>query len=63
MSCNCRNSLKVRNLMTVDNGRVAENVSDADVNEKTDRKTKLKILREMWEEAKRKKSNSEKKSD
>lgn len=49
--------------MTVDNGRVAENVSDADVNEKTDRKTKLKILREMWEEAKRKKSNSEKKSD
>lgn len=58
MSCNCRNSLKVRNLMTVDNGRVAENVSNADVNEKTDRKTKLKILQEMWEEAKRKKNGS-----
>jgi len=63
MSCNCRKSITVRNLVTAESGKGGANASNADVNEKTDRKTKLKILREMWEEAKRKKSNSEKKSD
>lgn len=60
MGCNCRKSITVRNLMTVENGNDTKSVSNADVNETTDRKTKLKILQEMWEEAKWKKNETKK---
>lgn len=59
MGCNCRKILEVKNIMDIGTGNSAKKAeSNASVNEKTDRKEKIRILREMWEAAKRKKNES-----
>lgn len=59
MGCDCRKSLGVRHIMTVGDNNAPKNAdSNSNVNETTDRKEKLKVLREMWEAAKKKKEES-----
>ena len=57
MRCKCRNTMPVRRLSPGPAGN-PDAGSSAKVNETPDRKDKLKVLKEMWEEAKRKKSES-----
>ena len=59
MGCNCRKILEVKNIMDIDIGNVTKKAeSNASVNEKTNRKEKIRVLREMWEAAKKKKNES-----
>lgn len=60
MGCNCRKSLGVRHIMTVKSKDSSKNSdSNANVNETTDKKEKLRVLHEMWEAAKKKKEESQ----
>jgi hypothetical protein len=59
MGCNCRKSLEVKNIMSINTGNAPKSAgTTANVNERTDKKEKIRVLREMWEAAQKKKDES-----